>query len=354
MSLGLILIDLQFRVALYVLLAASEDIDTQKKGLVTIHFHNDPASKQLSQPEEREMFHKLCDVLPIRISAAHACLPDESEKFAQFKTWLTDSVGTETRKRLRFHYGSPTKLHYELETFGISADMIPINSNTGSLKTQNFTKWINMRLAREEQMARVANAAAAASVGRIDAATAAQQYVFPWIECPTQQDVLLGRGRPIMIHKGNVAMRELVGLNLSRFNAATQKHERTNIIEEVVQSIKAAGGRFLREDPNMNGFWASVDDKAARQKVGIYFRDLRCSTGGSTVAVAPAAAAAARSGTTSSTSSISNSASSSLRASPSSLQDAAQGSAKQDSSKPKGQETPNISGKKRSYNADDP
>ena len=180
---------LQFRVALYVLLAAAEDEDTQKKGLVTVHFHSDPASHHLSQSEERVMFHRLCDTLPLRVSAAHVCLPnDESEKFRQFKTWVTDSVGNETRKRLRFHYGSPTKLHCELETFGISADMIPINSNTGSLKTQNFSKWINMRLAREEQMARAANAAVAASAGRIDAATAAQQYVFPWIECPTQKE----------------------------------------------------------------------------------------------------------------------------------------------------------------------
>ena len=153
-----------------------------------------------------------------------------------------------------------------------------------------------------------------------------------------------------MNHKGNVAMRELVGLNLDRFNATTQKHERANIIEEVVQSIRSAGGRFLREDPNMNGFWAEVDDKAARQKVGIYFRDLRCSTSGSTIAVAPAAAAARS--YTSSSSTVSNSGSSSLRASPSSLQDAAQGSSVQDSSrKPEGKGSPNLSGRKRS--ADD-
>jgi hypothetical protein len=155
------------------------------------------------------------------------------------------------------------------------------------VKTQHFAKWINMRLAREEQAARATNASAA-SVGRISGDKASQPFTFPWIECPSQQDVLLGRGRPIMNHKGNVIMRELVGSKLSRFNAATQKHVRTSIIEEVVREIQARGGRFLREDPNMNGFWIEVDIIAARQKVGIYFRDLRCSSGTQGLAVAAA------------------------------------------------------------------
>lgn len=163
-------------------------------------------------------------------------------------------------------------------------------------------------------MARAANAAAAASIGRISAQQYAQQqlYTFPWIECPGRSDVLLGRGRPIMNHQGNVQMRELVGSNLGRFNAATDKQTRTTIIEEVVMEIQASGGRFLKEDhQNMNGFWVEVDQQAAFQKVGIYFRDLRCSTG------APAAAASVYLNITTSSSSFPPSPGSSRGTSPS-------------------------------------
>jgi hypothetical protein len=327
-------------------MAVSEDEDTQKKGVVIILFQNDPSTQIFSRAAERGMFHRLCDTMPLRVSAVHICLPnDESEKCQRLKSNAMDTFGNEARKRLRFHYGSPTKLHCELETFGISAHMIPINSNTGSLKTQNFTKWINMRMTREEQMSRAANAAAVASGGRIDVATAEQHYIFPWIECPTQQDVLLGRGRPIMNHKGNVTMRELVGLNLNRFNVTNHKHERTSIIEEVVQAIKSAGGRFLREDHNMNGFWIEVDDRTARQKVGIYFRDLRCSTSGASVAAAAAA------GNSSSSSINSVSGSSSRGRSP--FSEAAQGPSQQSSYISEGMESPSLSGKKRSFNSED-
>jgi hypothetical protein len=106
------------------------------------------------------------------------------------KTFLTHHLSN-----CRFP-GSPTEIISDLMPFGIPAELLPINSNTGRLKTQNFTKWINMRLAREEHIARAANAAAT-SGGPISIAAA-----FPWIECPLEQDVLLGRGRPIMNHAG--------------------------------------------------------------------------------------------------------------------------------------------------------
>ncbi|KAG7340786.1 hypothetical protein IV203_024329 [Nitzschia inconspicua] len=267
----------KFRVALYIMMVASDDEDTQKKGCVSIFYQNNPTVQIFNDPEERLVFQRLFDTIPLRTSAFHICLPDDSSnKYIQLHAFAMDSYGSEARKRMRLHTGSPTNMVCNLETFGIPAELIPINSNTGKLKTQNFAKWINMRLIREERVARAANAVACA--GRISVDSAAQHYAFPWIECPSQQDVLLGRGRPIMNHKGNVTMRELVWSKLSRFNATKQKHIRTSIIEEVVSEIQVAGGRFLKEDPNMNGFWIEVDAPVAHQKVGIYFRDLRCNS----------------------------------------------------------------------------
>jgi hypothetical protein len=81
--------------------------------------------------------------------------------------------------------GSPTEILYSLQTFGISPDQVPINSNSGKIKTQNHLKWINMRYAIEE---------ARTSGG--------PSFVFRGIDCPSHKDVLLGRGRPIVFHQG--------------------------------------------------------------------------------------------------------------------------------------------------------
>lgn len=155
--------------------------------------------------------------------------------------------------------GSPIEIMYKLQTFGISHDQIPINSNTGEVKVQNHLKWLNMRQALE-------GARASGGPG----------CVFRGIECPSHQDVLLGRGRPIVNHRGNVAMRQRVEDRLIRFAAATNKDEKAAIVWEVVQETHQNNGRFLREDPGKKGWWEEVDDEVAKSKVSVYFRDLKC------------------------------------------------------------------------------
>jgi hypothetical protein len=77
------------------------------------------------------------------------------------------------------------EIMYSLQTFGISPDHIPVLGNTGKVKTQNHLKWMSMRRAMEK---------AKASGG--------PNFVFRGIECPSHQDVLLGRGKPCSIHAG--------------------------------------------------------------------------------------------------------------------------------------------------------
>jgi hypothetical protein len=85
--------------------------------------------------------------------------------------------------------GSPTEIMYSLQTFGISPDQIPINSSSGTVKTQHHLKWMNMRQAMEE--------------GR---ASGGPDSDFRGIDCPGHSDVLLGRGKPNSIHLGACAL----------------------------------------------------------------------------------------------------------------------------------------------------
>jgi hypothetical protein len=175
--------------------------------------------------------------------------------------------------------GSPTEVLYSLQTFGIVPDNMPINSSTGAIKRRTWVKWISMRGAFE--------AARAARMGPNS------NGVISFTECPTHNDVLLGRGRPIIVHRGNMTMRQAVQCRLERFSNTRSTDEKAAIVWELVQETYQAGGRFLKEDPGKAGWWVEVDREAAKSKVAIQFRDLKSqtklATAGRSKAAAPSA-----------------------------------------------------------------
>mmetsp|Transcript_22607 Transcript_22607/g.42049 ORF Transcript_22607/g.42049 Transcript_22607/m.42049 type:complete len:334 (+) Transcript_22607:536-1537(+) len=245
----------------------------KRKDLSFFFYQMDSSSMVFHDEQEQVMFSRLFESVPLRVSALHMCLPDDaSPQILQVKHRAMRSFGPVARVRARFHVGTHSVVQSSIETFGISSDVLPL-SNTGGLKTQNHLKWIGMRRLREDAIFRVAGRDGIAGSNH-----PAQHLSFSWIECPGLYDVLLGRGKPKMNHVGNVAMRAIVMSKVNQYISAT-KQERIDIIEEVLLEIRASGGRFLKEDQNMHGYWSEVDVETARQKVGIFFRDIRSNTG---------------------------------------------------------------------------
>lgn len=158
-----------------------------------------------------------------------------------------------TPSSLHCTLGSDTECLYSLQSFGINADSIPINTNSGTRKTKNHLKWLELRQIKE---------------GAIRSGN-----TFDGIDCPDLKDVLFGRGRPIMRHPGNVVLRDMLESRLEEYNAAKTKKEKTEIAWEIVRQLKGWSCRFLREDSR--GWWVEVSDDVARQKVSIGFRDVR-------------------------------------------------------------------------------
>jgi len=152
-----------------------------------------------------------------------------------------------------FRLGSPTECLYKLQTFGIQVINIPINTNSGKIKTANHHKWLRMQKIQEDAIL--------------------EKKPFLGIECPEQADVLFGRGWPKMNHPGNAHFRDAIESRLNEYNAANSKKEKTIISWTVVSELRDSGARFLREDES--GFWMEVSDEVARQKVSIGFRDIR-------------------------------------------------------------------------------
>jgi hypothetical protein len=104
---------------------------------------------------------------------------------------------------------------------------------------------------------------------KLIASTDARSLAPKTTETPGRFDVLLGRGKPHTGHPGNERLHAVLRIRSVRYSSATSRHEKTAIIQEIVQSIhneSNPSGRFLKFDKDANG-WVEVDDAAARIKV---------------------------------------------------------------------------------------
>lgn len=85
------------------------------------------------------------------------------------------------------------------------------------------------------------------------------------IQTPTQNDVLLGRGKAFYSHSGNIELRKIIMGTLSVYDSAPfaeKQHE--HVSDVIVRMIQEKGGHFLKED---EAWWVEVDAETARKKV---------------------------------------------------------------------------------------
>jgi hypothetical protein len=88
---------------------------------------------------------------------------------------------------------------------------------------------------------------------------------------PRHSDVLYGRDKSIQEHSGNIRYLNLIAKFWDRYEGA-KKIEKKSITEEMLEVVKASGGRFLKMD---DSGWVEVSDVVARGKVSNAFRDRR-------------------------------------------------------------------------------
>jgi hypothetical protein len=144
-----------------------------------------------------------------------------------------------------FGEGTHQECLYSLMTYGIPSNLIPVTDN-GEIKRKHHLLWIKYRVALEQHEANGAK---------------------ELIEIPTNNDVLLGKGKPIQEHIGNMRLHLLVEDHFPRYEH-TNKKGKTEIAKEVIQLIKSSSGRFLKIE---KGVWVQVPDEIAREKVSHRF-----------------------------------------------------------------------------------
>jgi hypothetical protein len=132
-------------------------------------------------------------------------------------------------------------------TYGIPHHLIPLTDG-GKIKLKNHVEYIEMRRAAEEY---------------------AQHGMVETVQLPLASDVLLGRGRPIQEHAGNMRLKAIVDEYLSTYHTATNTKIKTKITADIVHLIKKTSCRFLSKE---SGVWIEVSDDVARDKVSHLFR----------------------------------------------------------------------------------
>ena len=152
--------------------------------------------------------------------------------------------------------GSPVECIYALQSFGISAKQIPLNTSTGELNLTNHNRWLKLCAAKEENL----------------------KLYERIIECPNHSDILLGRGQIAMKHPGNALFRSVIQSKLKEYSSIQSKKKLTKYTWDVVRILKDEyGARFLKEEiVKTNGLcWVEVSNDIARGKVRVAFRDAR-------------------------------------------------------------------------------
>ena len=295
----------------------------QQKGVAAVywdyHHHHDSSN---NMPNEN-LLESLAPALeylqsvPIRYSALHICAKtaDGTAPDSMVLTLGLNALPAYTRARTRVHQATYQELLMELrEQFGLP-DTFPIDEN-GKIRHGILNVWFHLHMAKEPLCANMnqvvvleegseqviikddevddgdGDMEASAMMMNYGPATAgflmgnafsglihqvlAQQSTHQLGGVSTQpqrvspdhsdKDVLLGRGRDIQNHIGNVRFRDFLILHQDEYDDAP-RNQRREIACNLYNALKADGIRFLQKADNGSG-WEEVSAVEGEKKIG--------------------------------------------------------------------------------------
>jgi len=90
---------------------------------------------------------------------------------------------------------------------------------------------------------------------------------------PKDQDVVLGRGKRVQNHPGNMNFRSFLENYSDEYNKAA-RNQRRQFCTDLIQILRSEGVRFLKQSSEP-GVWMECDSAQVEKKVGQFFRELR-------------------------------------------------------------------------------
>jgi len=263
------------KIYFYLWFVASEDIETQRNGIIVIIIHN-PAITDVSTTSSKGGYQKTPSIdtrtvpsvqwastyanyrgsLPARMCANHLCTPDTSY-YQIVQAFFALMLRSEERCRMKVHVGQHTENLYELNGYGIPVDQFPI-TETGKIKTTNLKKWIQLRKSVESINS---------NPGRTFSSI---------IECPRSNDVVFRPSQSVMSHVGNAIFRSLVESKHYEHNIAATREAKMDITQSVINDVRRRKGRFLVW--NDTTWWTEMNnEKQIYTKIATFFRNSKVS-----------------------------------------------------------------------------
>lgn len=270
----------------YVFQVVSEDVPTQKRGVIFVFSSDDNALKMISNPASKMEYSMYREATPVRRSCTHFCLPENNPTMRVVRAIMMMAMSLEERVRTRIHMdGLTTETQYKLMTFGIPVSELPITS-TGAIKTKHHIQWIKTRkaidAARMKSLEACYNNKLQQQKMHEQCQSITSQQFFnlnfrafpptydqflkyhgkePIIH-PMINDVLFSKGGKNVTHYGNIEFTDLLKHSLTEYVSGTpvqNRKMRKAIRQSIVEKVQERGGRFLTLDKKLPGGYCWIE-----------------------------------------------------------------------------------------------
>eukprot|EP00538_Stauroneis_constricta_P013129 CAMPEP_0119557070 /NCGR_PEP_ID=MMETSP1352-20130426/8844_1 /TAXON_ID=265584 /ORGANISM="Stauroneis constricta, Strain CCMP1120" /LENGTH=578 /DNA_ID=CAMNT_0007604111 /DNA_START=81 /DNA_END=1817 /DNA_ORIENTATION=+ len=236
------------------------DEDYQKKGVVVVFYSHGATMQHILDGFKFHQFNSwLADATPLRVSALHMCLPNEFLR-PLFGAALHFS-SPEVRQRMKMHYGSIIECQYELNSYGIPTQIMPMEGEGGTMRYDFIASCLaemEQHDARKDQIDLIAR--------RGDSGN---EVLINEIR---EVDVLVGKGPQFQWFPGNIALMNIVK-ELKPRHMASDRLGKKQVAAEALQRVRQSGGRFLERYKD-TGWWIATKEQQNHEKCAMLFRNL--------------------------------------------------------------------------------
>ncbi|CAJ1965483.1 unnamed protein product [Cylindrotheca closterium] len=241
------------RAQYFVFMKALQSEETQIRGIVSIWYAI--GNLHAKSPKGYYEHFMAGRALPQKRAAIHVCVDDMKQ--SAFCSIVVKVMPAHMRARVRTHYGSLTECKYQLSTYGILPESLPLDAN-GNINPDQQLRWVNSCM-MEEQLSNAGQSLPKA---------------FEPITMPNQNDVFFTGGQ-VTNHLGNQRFQALIFDCSQAYDSGTDEMKR-QIIGDIIVRTHEVGGRFLKpQGKGANKIWEEVPTENLRKKIMQAFRNRR-------------------------------------------------------------------------------
>ncbi|CAJ1936081.1 unnamed protein product [Cylindrotheca closterium] len=265
--------------------------DVQLQGVTTIFYdvvRADGQQKNQSWDAVLTLMNRAL-ILPMRHSSMHYCMKTNGTSFSLNKVFLKvmlNGFPKYTIVRSRFHYGhSDVELQSKIRGYGVPLNTFPVDK-LGNIREDLIDVWYNENCCCRANSNPSGTIVFTSSINSNDAIMAThnteKMTIRPELteSCtlssetlvPKTNDVLLGRGKRIQKHPGNISFRDWMYEHRSEYDGA-YKFKRRQVAMELKNRYAENGVRFLKQTSDFK--WSLANEEETEEKVKQLFRSFR-------------------------------------------------------------------------------